>query len=113
MDPVAHLPLTETTFYILLCLFPGPRHGYAIIKDTAVLSDNRISMSTGTLYGAIKRLLEQGWIIRMDDPQPNTTDRERKAYALTDLGRSILNAEILRLREIILVIDGLESRTSA
>ena len=113
MEPAAYLPLTETTFYILLCLSSGPRHGYAIIKDSAVLSDNRITMSTGTLYGAIKRLLEQGWIIRMDDPQPNTTDRERKAYALTDLGRSILNAEILRLREIIQVLDGLESQTPA
>jgi DNA-binding PadR family transcriptional regulator len=66
-----------------------------------MLSDDRIVLSTGTLYGALKRLLEQGWIERVDDPEPNDTDRERKAYALTQTGRRILKAEVERLQKLI------------
>ena len=58
-------------------------------------------MSTGTLYGAIKRLLDDGWIRRVDDPLPNVTRRERKVYALTEKGRRALNAEIKRLRNLV------------
>ena len=94
-------PLSEATFFILVSLAPGPRHGYAIMKDVQTLSDNRIALSTGTLYGALKRLLEQGWIERVDDPEPNDTDRERKAYALTQTGRRILKAEVERLQKLI------------
>ncbi len=66
-----------------------------------MLSDNRIVLSTGTLYGALKRLLEQNWIERVDDPEPNDTDRERKAYALTQVGRRILKAEVERFQKLI------------
>ena len=58
----SNLPLTETTLYILLSLAPGPRHGYAIMKDVRALSHNRVELSTGTLYSALKRLLDQNWI---------------------------------------------------
>ena len=94
-------PLSEATFFILLSLAPGPRHGYAILKDVQMLSDNRIVLSTGTLYGALKRLLEQNWIERVDDPEPNDTDRKRKAYALTQTGRRILKAEVERFQRLI------------
>ena len=94
-------PLSEATLFILLSLAPAPRHGYAIMKDVQMLSDDRIVLSTGTLYGALKRLLEQGWIERVDDPEPNDTDRERKAYALTQTGWRILKAEVERLQKLI------------
>jgi DNA-binding PadR family transcriptional regulator len=94
-------PLTEATFFILLSLSPAPKHGYAIMKEVRELSGGRIVFSTGTLYGALRRLLEQGWIKRVRDPEPNPTDRERKAYALTDKGRKIVNAEIERLRSLV------------
>src|SRR5512136_1038050 len=94
-------PLSEATLFILLSLAPGPRHGYAIMKDVQMLSDDRIVLSTGTLYGALKRLLEQGWIERVDDPEPNGTDRERKAYALTQAGRHVLKTEVERLRKLV------------
>jgi DNA-binding PadR family transcriptional regulator len=94
------LPLTESTFFILLSLAPGPRHGYAILKDVQALSEGRIRLSTGTLYGAIRRLLDQEWITRVDDPLPNDTDRQRKVYTLTDLGRRILEAENDRLQQL-------------
>ncbi len=56
---------------ILLSLAPGPKHGYAILKEVETLSDGRVKLSTGTLYGAIERLLDQDWIRRVDDPIPN------------------------------------------
>lgn len=95
------LPLTESTLLILLSLSQGPKHGYAILKEVQSLSDGRVQLSTGTLYGALKRLLDEGWIIRVDDPEPNGTDRERKAYILTDRGRNILRAEVERLRKLV------------
>jgi len=102
-------PLTEATFFILLSLAPAPKHGYAIMKDVKELSNGRIKFSTGTLYGAIRRLLEQGWIKRVTDPVPNPTDRERKAYSLTDKGRKMVNAEVERLKSL---LSTAEQRTS-
>jgi DNA-binding PadR family transcriptional regulator len=102
-DPVYSLPLREPTFYILLSLSPSPRHGYAILKEVEALSEGRVLLSTGTLYGAIKRLLDDGWICRVDDPIPNGTERERKAYALTEQGRRVLAAEIERLKQLVSV----------
>jgi len=102
-DTQNQLPLREPTFFILLCLSPGPKHGYAILKNVETLSEGRMRLSTGTLYGAIKRLLDRGWIRRVDDPQPNHTDRQRKAYALTEGGRRVLNAEIKRLEKLVVV----------
>lgn len=93
----ANLPLTEVTYFILLSLLSGPRHGYAIMKDVRELSSSRVELSTGTLYGAIKRMLEQGWILRSDDPEASTSGRERKFYRLTRLGRCIFDAEVDRL----------------
>lgn len=102
-DILSNLPLREPTFLILLSLSPGPKHGYAILKEVENLSEGRVKLSTGTLYGAIERLLDQGWIRRVDDPIPNGTNRPRKAYDLTELGRRALNAEIARLRKLVSV----------
>lgn len=102
MDEILlQLPLREPTFLILLSLSPGPKHGYAILKEVEALSEGRVMLSTGTLYGAIKRLLDRDWIKRVTDPIPNSTDRERKAYALTEQGRRVLNAEIQRLEKLV------------
>ena len=102
-DILSNLPLREPTFLILLSLSPGPKHGYAILKEVESLSEGRVKLSTGTLYGAIERLLDQGWIRRVDDPIPNGTNRPRKAYDLTELGRRAMNAEIARLRKLVSV----------
>ena len=99
----SHLPLREPTFFILLSLSPRPKHGYAILKEVESLSEGRVKLSTGTLYGAIKRLLDRNWIRRVDDPIPNSTDRKRKAYELTDQGRRVLNAEVARLQKLVSV----------
>jgi len=97
----ANLPLTETTFFILLSLAPNPKHGYAIMKDVQSLSHNRVTLSTGTLYGALKRLLKREWIERVDNPNLDETGRIRKAYELTELGRRILDAETARLQTLV------------
>ena len=95
------LPLTETTFFILLSLSPKPKHGYAMMKDVESLSEGRIRLSTGTLYGAIKRLLEKGWIKRVEDPNADENRRGRKAYVLTQYGKRILNTEVDRLQDLV------------
>lgn len=100
-DLLAHPPLREPTFFILLSISPGPKHGYSILKEIERLSEGRVKLSTGTLYGAIKRLLDRSLIRRVDDPLPNSTDRERKSYYLTESGRRALNAETARLRQLV------------
>ncbi len=102
-DIANELPLTEATYFILLSLAAEPRHGYAILKDVSTLSRSRIVFSTGTLYGALKRLLEQKWIERRDEPEADEAGRPRKAYVLTDVGRRILAAELIRLRDLVQV----------
>jgi DNA-binding PadR family transcriptional regulator len=104
-DIQAQLPLTEAVLFILLSLAPEPKHGYAILKDVQALSKDRVVLSTGTLYGALKRLLEQGWIERVEDVSDAAEEsgRPRKAYALTDLGRRMLDAEVARLRSLVVV----------
>jgi DNA-binding PadR family transcriptional regulator len=95
------LPLTEVTYFILISLAPGPSHGYAIMKDVRQLSQGRVTLSTGTLYGALKRLLEQDWISRNGDQPKGTPGRVRKAYRLTPLGRQVLQAELQRLDNLV------------
>lgn len=94
------LPLTEASFFILLCLASGKKHGYAIMKEVEVMSDGRVNFSTGTLYGALRRMLEQGWIERMDE-ETEESGRPRKSYDLSDLGRRILSAETARLQSLV------------
>ena len=101
MDPEQNLPLGEATFFILLSLMPTPKHGYSIMKTVEELSNGRLELSTGTLYGALKRMLEQAWIERYEAADDNGTGRIRKTYRLTDLGRRILDAEIARMDALV------------
>ncbi|HML23460.1 MAG TPA: PadR family transcriptional regulator [Aggregatilinea sp.] len=95
-----HLPLSESTFFILLSLAREPRHGYAILKDVEALSQRRVVLSTGTLYGALSRLLDHGWVIRLDTGEPEESGRPRKLYRLSDLGQRILQAETERMEHV-------------
>src|ERR1700739_5121625 len=90
-------PITEPVLLILLSLAERPRHGYAILLDTEAISDGRVRLSTGTLYGALRRLLEDGWIERFKEEE---SSRGRQAYRLTSLGRRNLQRELSRLRQL-------------
>jgi DNA-binding PadR family transcriptional regulator len=88
-------PLSEAVFLILVSLSEEPRHGYAILKDVEALSNHHIRMSTGTLYGALRRLLDDRWIERIREAD---APRGRLAYRLSAAGRGVLNAEISRMK---------------
>jgi DNA-binding PadR family transcriptional regulator len=99
------LPLTETAFVILLSVADKARHGYSIMKQVAALSAGRILLSTGTLYGALKRFIDKGWIVRVDEVAPvaggaRESGRVRKTYRLTRNGRQVLSAEAARLSSL-------------
>jgi len=89
--------ITEPVLLILLSLAERPRHGYAILQDTLEMSDGRVRLSTGTLYGALNRLLKDGWIERH-----NASDQSRgkQSYRLTATGRRNLQAEVSRLKQL-------------
>ena len=94
--------INEPTFFILLSLASGPKHGYAVLKDTEELSRGKISLSTSTLYTALNRLLNQGLIERSDAGQNGSgPGLPRKVYRLNERGRRILNAEAKRMQDIL------------
>lgn len=80
-----------------MSLVGQPRHGYALIKDIEVLSRHRVRLSTGTLYGALRRLLDEGWIERFEQED---TARDKQAYRLTSEGRRQLEFELNRFRDL-------------
>jgi DNA-binding PadR family transcriptional regulator len=91
------MEVSEPVLLILLSLADHPRHGYAILRDTEEMSDGRVRLSTGTLYGALRRLLEDGWIERFKEED---TSRGKQAYRLTSLGRRNLQTEVSRLKQL-------------
>jgi DNA-binding PadR family transcriptional regulator len=100
-DPRSFLPLTPRAFEVMLALAPGPLHGYAVIQEVARLSEGVIVMRTGTLYLLLQRLRGQGLIEPTDERPPARDDDERRQYyVLTSLGRSVLEAEVQRLRVV-------------
>ena len=90
-------PLSEPVLWILASLAGGPKHGYALMQDIETLSQGRVRIGTGTLYGALRRLLENAWI--EPHPQPDTS-RDKQAYRLAAEGRSQLESELERLRQL-------------
>src|SRR6266851_3322382 len=90
-------PLTEPALLILMSLAGQPRHGYALMRDIETLSNGRVRISTGTLYGARRRLLEDQWIERFAQED---TSREKQAYKLTTAGRAQLQQELERMKQL-------------
>lgn len=95
-EVVERTALTEAVYYILLSLI-SPLHGYGIMQNVKELSNDRLSLGAGTLYGAINTLLEKGWI----RPVEGGNDSRKKEYVITELGKTVVNYEILRLEELI------------
>ena len=94
---VAQAPLSEPVFLILLSLAQGPSHGYAMLKETEKLSEGRVRMSTGTLYGALRRMLEDDWIERTE---ADDVSRDKQFYRLAPRGRKVLQAELERMKQL-------------
>lgn len=90
-------PLTESLYYILLSV-TNPNYGYGIMDDIKRMTNNRINMGAGTLYGAINILLEKNYIILYSEEKDS---RKKKEYIITNLGKEILKEEIIRLEELI------------
>ncbi len=91
------MEVSEPVLMILLSLAEQPRHGYAILQDTERMSEGRVRLSTGTLYGALRRLLEERWIERFKEQD---SSRGRQAYRLTAAGRRNLQMEVTRLKHL-------------
>lgn len=96
-DAAVHLPLTPALFHVLLSLAEGDKHGYAILKEVERRTDGEVVLSTGTLYGIVKRLLADG-LIRESSSR---SDERRTAYRLTPFGRKVALAEADRLRTLV------------
>ena len=88
--------LTEAVFYILLSLYTA-MHGYAIMQNVKDLSHGRVDLGAGTLYGAINTLLEKNWIRSVEGEEGS----RRKEYEITELGKTVIQGELIRLKELI------------
>ena len=92
---VENIALTESTYYILLSLV-SPQHGYGIMQQAEELSKGRVRLAAGTLYGALSAMVDKGWIEQL----PVGSGSRKKEYQLTEKGRSVLEKEVERLREL-------------
>ena len=94
-----YVPMTETAFYILLCL-REPNHGYGIVQTVEKLTDGAIKLAPGTMYGSLSKMEKDGVIrfIREED--------KRKIYKITDLGEEVLALEIKRIECLYKIAKG-------
>jgi DNA-binding PadR family transcriptional regulator len=100
--PADLLPLSPAMFYVLVALADGDNHGYAIMKEVESLTDGAVRLSTGTLYGIIKRLLSEG-LIREIAGHGAAGEERRRSYALTPFGKDVARAEAARLEQTIAI----------
>ncbi len=87
--------LTESYFYILLCLYEGENHGYGIMQRTIELSKGRVKIGSGTMYGAISNMMKKGWL-----EECKNEDSRKRRYRLTAEGIKIMQGESERLKEL-------------
>lgn len=90
-------PLTETTYLILVAL-AEPRHGYGVMQVVKAASEGMVNLGPGTLYGALTKMLEQGWIERAGESELG--GERRKTYVLTSKGRELVEKESERLQAL-------------
>lgn len=90
-------PLTEAVYYILLAV-RNPNHGYGIIQEVQDMTDGRVTLGPGTLYGAINSLLDKEWIALYSEEKQS---RKKKSYIITSKGKEVFNSEVARLKELV------------
>lgn len=88
-----YVPMTETAFYILLCL-KTPNHGYGVVQTVERLTEGAIKLAPGTMYGSLSKM-EKDALIRFV-----REEEKRKIYEITDLGREVLQTEIARIERL-------------
>jgi DNA-binding PadR family transcriptional regulator len=112
--PQNQLPLTPAVFHILLALMGQERHGYGIMKEVEAQTEGEMILRAGTLYQAIKRMLELGLIEESAErPDPSLDDERRRYYKLTGLGNKVARAEIERLRKLLQIARAKEKLSTA
>jgi DNA-binding PadR family transcriptional regulator len=101
-DAESFLPLPPAVFHILVAVADRERHGYAIMQDVAGRTGGKLRMSPGTLYGSIKRMLQDGLIEELDErPDPEHDDTRRRYYRITSFGREVAMAESARYAKLL------------
>ncbi|HUB34415.1 MAG TPA: PadR family transcriptional regulator [Bryobacteraceae bacterium] len=101
-NPENLTPLSPAVFHILLSLAEGERHGYALKREIARRTRNKLQLGPGVLYGSINKMLELGLIEESDArPDPHLDDERRRYYRITPLGRKAARAEAARMRELV------------
>ena len=91
------ITLTEATYYILLALYK-PQHGYGIMQEVEARSNGRVRLAAGTLYGVLSSMADKHWIVQL----PIDPGSRKKNYQITELGLTVLQNEVERLRELVL-----------
>ena len=100
--PAAFLPLKSNWLHILLALVGAEQHGYGIMQDVLERSDGKVRLWPATLYGSLKRLIQEGLIVESGDrPAPEFDDARRRYYKLTPLGQRVLDLESQRLKDLV------------
>ena len=97
-------PLSESYYYILLCLARDANHGYGIMQMTEKLSGGDVTIGSGTMYGATSNMMKKGWIREIMSNEAGL--ERRRLYQLTDAGREVLRAEIARLQRMLENAEG-------
>jgi len=106
-QPEAFLPLKSNWFHILVSLVDGEQHGYGIMQEVLERSDGKVRLWPATLYGSLKRLIENGLIVESGErPAPEFDDARRRYYKLTPLGKKVLDLESQRLKDLVRIIEG-------
>lgn len=98
------MTVSPQAFHILVALAKHDQHGYGIMQDVAARTGGKLRLSAGTLYGSIRRLLEQGLIVELREnqrPEKGRDDERRRYYRLTPLGRKTAKAEVKRMAELV------------
>lgn len=100
--PEAFLPLRSHWFHILLSLAGGEQHGYGIMQEVLQRTEGKVRLWPATLYGSLKRLIQEGLIVESGArPAPEFDDARRRYYRLTPLGRRVLELESQRLEALV------------
>jgi DNA-binding PadR family transcriptional regulator len=104
--PEAFLPLKSNWFHILVSLVGSEQHGYGIMQDALERSGGKVRLWPATLYGSLKRLIQEGLIVESGErPAPEFDDARRRYYKLTPLGRRVLDLESERLKDLVRFLD--------